>query len=80
MGKAKLTGTSIDLIKKIKDQEKKLAGRGRADYAGVSTNSLSTGGGASAAAGVSGTNQSFLPLAGGQLTGKAFYKKCCQLL
>ena len=69
MGKAKLTGTSIDLIKKIKDQEKKLAGRGRADFAGVSTNSLSTGAGASAAV-ATGSNQSFLPLAGGQLTGK----------
>jgi hypothetical protein len=70
MGKAKLTGTGVDLIKKIKDQEKKLAGRGRADYSGVSTNSLSVGAGSRSSGNGSGVNGSYLPLSGGQLTGK----------
>ena len=49
MGKAKLTPTGIDLIKKIKDTEKKQAGRNIADYAGVTTVSKALGSGGQAA-------------------------------
>ena len=49
MGKAKLTPTGIDLIKTIKDTEKKQAGRSRADYAGVTTVSKALGSGGQAA-------------------------------
>lgn len=68
MGKAKLTPTSIDLIKSIKDQEKKQAGRTRADFAGVSTVEKSIGSGPGSA-GTARPNQNALPTAGGQLTG-----------
>ena len=40
MGKAKLSNTSIDTIKAVKSMEKKQAGRIRADFAGVSTQSV----------------------------------------
>jgi hypothetical protein len=44
MGKANISTNEVDIIKKIKANEKKQAGRNRADFAGVTTVSKSLGG------------------------------------
>lgn len=67
MGKAKLTPTGPDLIKSIRDVEKKQAGRGRADFAGVTTVSKALGSGGQAA--TSSTLTKPFPTSGGTIVG-----------
>jgi len=66
MGKAKLTSTGADILKKINTDRKKQAGRTRADYSGVSVSSVGVG---AARAGSSATNIQTYASSGGRISG-----------
>jgi len=66
MGKAKITPTNIDLLKKLNSDRKKQAGRTRADFSGVSENSI---GARSSSVGVSTSTGSPFNTGGGRISG-----------